>query len=219
VLNLIRYLVVDYERSNFTVSQCLFDENVSENIVAILSPSNITSTGAPGLKTSALVGLSVAPAVLFGLLALLIFCLLRKHKRKLWAKSDKAKNSQKKERTKPDFEETSPGKILVEKDTVECNEVKEMDPGSAIHEMFDSSVFGELVGTVSNDLQPSLVYRADSRRFSWVETPECTFARPNLPGYERHLPGCGDSMILNSASPIETYQPDQKKVGKDLVEF
>lgn len=41
------YIIVDYERSNFSVRQCYWDQEATENIVAIL-PVNTTSTGSSG---------------------------------------------------------------------------------------------------------------------------------------------------------------------------
>jgi hypothetical protein len=88
LLTALRYLTVDYERGNFSVSQCIFVEGVPEEIVTIhpmgyVAPNNGTGSGVSGgggsstssssLATGAIVGIAVcgfliiAGAVLLGL--------------------------------------------------------------------------------------------------------------------------------------------------------
>jgi hypothetical protein len=49
------YVVADYERSNFTVSQCLFSENTTSQIVAINTPNSHL-----GLRKGALIAIIIA---------------------------------------------------------------------------------------------------------------------------------------------------------------
>ncbi|KAI9732117.1 MAG: hypothetical protein M1834_004213 [Cirrosporium novae-zelandiae] len=68
------YVIADYDRSNFSVSQAIFpNSSVSENLVAIIAPSNIPTDSNPAslsrkLDTGALVGIIIA-----GVIAILVF--------------------------------------------------------------------------------------------------------------------------------------------------
>ena len=55
------YLTVDWERQNFSISECLFAENTQQNLVAIQSPSNKTNSG--GSSTGKTVGIAVGVVV------------------------------------------------------------------------------------------------------------------------------------------------------------
>lgn len=75
------YLIVDWERRNFSVSQSLFPETAQPNLVAIASASS-TSDG--GISTGAKVGIAVALVVIFILVAAAVgVFLLRRRKRRL----------------------------------------------------------------------------------------------------------------------------------------
>ena len=45
------YLIVDYERSNFSISQCVFQQGLQQNLVSIPS-ANTTTTGSTGKSTA-----------------------------------------------------------------------------------------------------------------------------------------------------------------------
>ena len=55
------YLAVDWERQNFSISACSFSENTQQNLVAIQSPSNKTTSG--GSSTGKTVGIAVGVVV------------------------------------------------------------------------------------------------------------------------------------------------------------
>ncbi|MCJ1285384.1 hypothetical protein MMC26_004724 [Xylographa opegraphella] len=82
------YLIVDYERSQFSINQCVFAENVTENIQTILAlaASNTTSfppTSEPLSLSRRLIALEVVLPVMFTLILGGIFVLVsRKGKRR-----------------------------------------------------------------------------------------------------------------------------------------
>ncbi|OBT45096.1 hypothetical protein VE00_05139 [Pseudogymnoascus sp. WSF 3629] len=92
------YLTVDYERGNFSLSQCSWVEGAEENIVAIASkdsavgnsdtPTGATATaGSPessksGLSTGAIAGISVAAVVVVVALAIGGFFFLKRQREK-----------------------------------------------------------------------------------------------------------------------------------------
>ncbi|KAJ9643450.1 hypothetical protein H2199_004129 [Coniosporium tulheliwenetii] len=78
------YITVDHERSNFSVSQCVWEYGAAQDIVAIpsLERSSTAADGTPGgqstsssLSTGAIVGIAVGAAAATALIALLIFFL------------------------------------------------------------------------------------------------------------------------------------------------
>lgn len=82
-----RYLIVDYERSNFSVHQCIFQENVPQNLVPIPSTnkSNTTSVGSSSRPSSLSAGADAGIAI--GALALVLLAvgtwiLLRRWRRR-----------------------------------------------------------------------------------------------------------------------------------------
>lgn len=80
-----RYLTVDYERSNFSVHQCIFQENVQQDLVPILlanMSSNTTSTNRPSsISAGADAGIAIG-ALLVVLLAVGTWFLLRRRRRR-----------------------------------------------------------------------------------------------------------------------------------------
>lgn len=82
-----RYLTVDYERSNFSLHQCIFQENVPQNLVPILSTntSNTTSVGyssrPSSLSAGADAGIAIG-ALAIVLLAVGTWVLLRRRRRR-----------------------------------------------------------------------------------------------------------------------------------------
>jgi hypothetical protein len=77
------YLVVDYERRNFTVGQAVFPDPLpSQRIVTILSPGSSTKTSS-GISTGAIIGIAVAAGIIgLALLGGLIWCIRRKKQKK-----------------------------------------------------------------------------------------------------------------------------------------
>ena len=82
-----RYLIADYERRNFSVSQCSWNPGAKENIVAISSPANAeangkvvtdTSTNTNALSSGRIAGIVVGSTV--GLLLILFLALVGKKK-------------------------------------------------------------------------------------------------------------------------------------------
>ncbi len=55
------YLTVDWERQNFSISECVFPENMQQNLVSIQSPNDTTSSG--GSSTGKTVGIAVGVVV------------------------------------------------------------------------------------------------------------------------------------------------------------
>ncbi|KAF6218570.1 hypothetical protein HO133_005920 [Letharia lupina] len=55
------YLTVDWERQNFSISECLFSEDMQQTLVAIQAPSDTTSSG--GSSTGKTVGIAVGVVV------------------------------------------------------------------------------------------------------------------------------------------------------------
>lgn len=79
------YVIADFERKNFSVSQCDWTPGRAQSIVAILPPSNSTATfegSKKGLATGAIAGISVGSAVIVLIAGLILyrFC-YRPHKR------------------------------------------------------------------------------------------------------------------------------------------
>ncbi|KAF2027551.1 acid protease [Setomelanomma holmii] len=75
------YLIVDYERANFTVSQAVFPDPLpAANVVTIMSgsKSNTDSDSSSGLGTGAIVGIAVGLAVLIFLAVFAIFVFRRR---------------------------------------------------------------------------------------------------------------------------------------------
>ena len=55
------YLTVDWERQNFSISECLFSDNMQQNLLTIQSPSDKTNSG--GSSTGKTVGIAVGVVV------------------------------------------------------------------------------------------------------------------------------------------------------------
>ena len=75
------YLAVDWERQNFSISECLFSENQQQSLLAIQSPSSKTSSG--GSSTGKTVGIAIGVVVGVLVIAAVIGVLLwRRHRTK-----------------------------------------------------------------------------------------------------------------------------------------
>jgi hypothetical protein len=76
------YLIVDYERANFTVAQAVFpDHFLAANVVTITPPGSSVATPASssGLGTGAIVGIAIGAAAALLLAILAFFFLRRRH--------------------------------------------------------------------------------------------------------------------------------------------
>jgi hypothetical protein len=73
VVNFGRYLTVDYERGNFSVSQCVWQDGAPERISAILSPAyaNSSSTTTSSNSVSKPVGAGIIAAVVVAVILVL----------------------------------------------------------------------------------------------------------------------------------------------------
>lgn len=94
------YLIVDYERNNFSVSQATFalDSLTNVNLVPIARPANSNYTGpidsSSGLSTGAEVGIGVGAAVLVAsIVVLLVYIFVFKKRKTSGSKSYKSRNS------------------------------------------------------------------------------------------------------------------------------
>jgi hypothetical protein len=81
------YVMVDYDRGNFSVAQCKWDASLSQNIVAILPPGNSTTTPAgtsSRLSKGAIAGIASGGAVLLfvGIAILYLYYLKPRNKKK-----------------------------------------------------------------------------------------------------------------------------------------
>ena len=86
------YLSVDWERRNFSISECLFSENPQQNLVPILSLSGTTSSG--GSSTGRTVGIAVGVVVGVLIIAVAIGVFLwRKRQAKLESEKEKAEKA------------------------------------------------------------------------------------------------------------------------------
>lgn len=95
LINFLRYLIVDYERSNFSISPAVFSDTAPTNLVAIPSinqtlPSNIIKTEQPtskSISTGAIAGIVVAVVLLLSLAAIGAFFLVRRRRKRKAAAS------------------------------------------------------------------------------------------------------------------------------------
>lgn len=77
------YLIADYERSNFTVAPCAWNENAQADIKTILSPNSTAAAGnsnssSSGLGAGAIAGVVVGIVALIAVLAVLLFFFRRR---------------------------------------------------------------------------------------------------------------------------------------------
>lgn len=86
------YLTVDWERQNFSISECIFPEDLQQNLVAIQSPSDTASSG--GSSTGKTVGIAVGVVVGVLVIAAAIGLVLwKKHRAKQEAEKEKAEKA------------------------------------------------------------------------------------------------------------------------------
>ncbi|KAE8441242.1 hypothetical protein EG329_005606 [Mollisiaceae sp. DMI_Dod_QoI] len=74
------YIIADYERGNFSISQCLFEENTTEKIIPIYAP--FTETHKSGLSNAiiAVIVVVVVAVMIIGSLSYILFYRWRKRK-------------------------------------------------------------------------------------------------------------------------------------------
>ncbi|KAI4243826.1 MAG: hypothetical protein LQ352_006956 [Teloschistes flavicans] len=88
------YLIADYERSQFSINQCHFEEGLSQNITAIASPNDTNITVGPGsstnphpkpsgprLSSGCIAAIVVIPVVIFTVLCVIRNIFLRRKRR------------------------------------------------------------------------------------------------------------------------------------------
>lgn len=77
-----RYLIVDWQRRNFSISQCAFTDNMQENLVPIMSAVSSGSSSSGGSSTGKTAGIAVgvvgAILIVAGILGVIFW---RKHKK------------------------------------------------------------------------------------------------------------------------------------------
>ena len=77
------YLVADYERRNFSISQCSWKEGVQQDIVPIMSPTLDRRSDKQPLQGGALAGVVVGSVVASLIIALALFGMARRRRRAL----------------------------------------------------------------------------------------------------------------------------------------
>ncbi|KAL8853709.1 MAG: hypothetical protein Q9221_001520 [Calogaya cf. arnoldii] len=77
------YLIADYERRNFSISQCSWNEGVQQDIIPIMSPDLDDHEHAPHLKAGALTGIILGSIVATLGISLALFYLAKRRRRQL----------------------------------------------------------------------------------------------------------------------------------------
>ncbi|KAL9130634.1 MAG: hypothetical protein Q9217_001248 [Psora testacea] len=132
------YLIVDYERSNFSISQSLFESNAPQRIIAIPSTNN-TAPGVTRIQQSssfpigAIIGIVVASVVL-ALAGIAAFLgIRRRRQRKRWEEHEKRKAEEFDPMAKPEMDGSgkptvgelyAEGKLGTEMDSKGMNEME-----------------------------------------------------------------------------------------------
>jgi hypothetical protein len=75
------YLIVDYERANFTIAQAVFPDPLpAEKVVTITPPDSPTESTSSHLSNGVIIGIAVSAAAILFLVAIFIFFWLRKRR-------------------------------------------------------------------------------------------------------------------------------------------
>lgn len=74
------YLITDYERSSFSVSQCTFVDGVPENVVAIIPPN---ATLSRHMSRAVVIGMCIGAATFLLMIVLTLVFVIRRRKRKI----------------------------------------------------------------------------------------------------------------------------------------
>ncbi|RDL35259.1 uncharacterized protein BP5553_07190 [Venustampulla echinocandica] len=99
------YVIADFERNNFSISQCNWTSGQNQSIVAILPPSNSTTTSNDakhGLATGAIAGVAAGGAVVALIAGLLLYRFCYKPRKRAVEETEEA-------RTRPATRPTSAG--------------------------------------------------------------------------------------------------------------
>lgn len=167
------YVIADYERGNFSVSQCKW-VLASQNIVAILPPSNSTvgPTKSPPLPTGVIAGIAVSGALVILVAVLLFFCWWRPRQRKRKAVElavGDPTSPQTQEFIKPELG-SSPathlsGTTIFETEGRKIEQVAEIGTPNPIYEIAArEEVAAEMTGTT----RPGELDGRREQRWSWV---------------------------------------------------
>ena len=139
-----RYLIVNYEQSNFSVSQNIWEENTPSQILSI-DAANITTptkinqvqqTTSKSISTGAIIGIAVPVVALIIVAAIAIFFFIRRQRRRRREKEKREKIDDIEPFQKPEMDATSkvlPGELYAE------GKAGELDSSSKI-EMQSSDV-------------------------------------------------------------------------------
>lgn len=92
-----RYLIVDYERSNFSISQSLFEANNPEQLVALPpagnSTTDVSDTASSSLSLGAIIGIVIGAVALLIVAGVAAFFILRRRKRRRQAQEAEVKRA------------------------------------------------------------------------------------------------------------------------------
>lgn len=118
------YLMVDWERQNFSISQVKWTPNSPQHLVGLFPPSNTTSDSANdnSLRThpGVIAGIAVSVAVVLAIIAILSFLLWRSNRRK----AREARADLKSKMEESDVKDDPKPSNLVEKAELDAGEVK-----------------------------------------------------------------------------------------------
>jgi hypothetical protein len=167
------YVITDYERRNFSVSQCKW-VSAPQNIVAILPPSNGTDGTAKSqpLPSGAIAGIVIGGTLIIVIIALLYFCWWRPRQRTrkvVQLASGDASSTQPQEYIKAELD-SSPAKYLsgnhiFETDGRKIEQVAEIGTPDPIHEM---PAREEVAAEMTGQNRPGELDGRAEQRWSWV---------------------------------------------------
>ncbi len=162
------YVITDYERRNFSVSQCKW-VSAPPNIVAITPPSNGAATSQPPPR-GAIAGITVGGALLILFVALLYFFWWRPRQRKRKAVDLAAGVATKpQEYIKPELEGSPAthlfGNTILEADGRKIEQVAEIGNSDPVFEM---PAREEVAAEVAGHNRPGELDGRAEQRWSWV---------------------------------------------------
>lgn len=104
ILHKTRYLIVDWEHSSFSISQCVFNDNMQQNLIAIkpiadsankTTPSNTKAGGSPGSGKTVGIVVAVVVVVVLAVCGAVLFFIMKRRKRR--QKAEEARRNKKPE--------------------------------------------------------------------------------------------------------------------------